>query len=72
MPGLGLCQVHARVGEVATHTVLAVLRQVISSDDYKLIILDGIRRAINQGLLAEDEAKALAACASEDTGIAMI
>jgi len=71
LPGLGLWDSHAYFGEVATQTVLAVLRQVISSGDYRLVILDGIRDAINQGLLAENEVKSLVACAPEDTEIAM-
>lgn len=71
LPGLGLHRRCARVDEVATQTILAVLRQVISSGDYRLVILNGVREAINQGFLAEDEVRALTACAPEGTEIAM-
>ena len=71
LPGLGLHRGHARADEVATQIILAVLRQVISSGDYKLVILNGIREAINQGLLAEKEVQALAGYAPDDTEIAM-
>ncbi len=71
LPGLGLHHGHAHVDEVATQAALAVLREVISSDDYRLVILDGIRGAISQRLLTEDEVWSLVTGASEDTEIAM-
>jgi hypothetical protein len=71
LPGQGLCRGHADADEVAIHTALAVLRQVIKSGDYRLVILDGIRQAMNLGLLAEEDVKTLVASAAEATEIAM-
>jgi hypothetical protein len=65
LPGLGLRPGHVGVGEVAVQTVLAVLRQVISSGDYWLVILDGIRNAIGEAVLTEDDLQSLVASPAE-------
>jgi ATP:corrinoid adenosyltransferase len=71
LPGLGLPRSYTPADEVATQTVLAVLRQVVASGAYRLVILDGIREAIAQGVLDVADLHRLVGCAADSTEIAM-
>jgi ATP:corrinoid adenosyltransferase len=71
LPGLGLPRGHAPRDDMAIQAVMAVLNQVIASGEYRLVILDGIRAAVAEGLLAGDLLQPLVAGAAEDTQVAM-
>lgn len=71
LPGLGLPPSHTPADEVATQTTLAVLRQVVASGAYRLVILDGIYESIAQGALDVSDLHRVVCCAADDTEIAI-
>jgi len=71
LPGWGLPKASLPLTQVAVQTNLALLRAVIASGDYCLVILDGIRNAVDRGLVETTDLRRLVRSAPDGVEIAM-
>jgi hypothetical protein len=71
LPGFGLPQCTAHATELAVQTALTMLRQLVAGGNYSLVILEGIREPLAQGVLDATDLCQLARCAHTTTQIAM-
>ena len=71
LPGLDWPLSHTPADEVAIEAAMSVLAQMIASGDYRLVILDGIRKVVARHLLKADTLQRLAAISSNQTRSAM-
>jgi hypothetical protein len=71
LPGWGLPRTSLSLTQVAVQTNLAVLCAVIAGGDYSLVILDGIRTAVDRGLVDTTDLRRLARSAPNGVEIAM-
>lgn len=71
LPGLDWPLSHTPADEVAMHTTMAILAQLIASGGHRLVILDGIRDMTSRRLLNGAQIQRLAASAKEQALIAM-
>ncbi len=71
LPGRGLPRCHTPADQIAVKAVLAVFRQVIHSGNYHLVILDGVREAMEEGLLDVADLQHLIAHSPDSAEIAM-
>lgn len=62
---------HGPMIEVMVRTLLGVLRTIVSSDRYRLVILEGIRQATDQKWLDDQDLRAIVAGAGDDTEVAL-
>lgn len=72
LPGLGLPHGPASADEMRIQTALTVLRQVIGKGNYRLIILDQVREAMERGILTIADLKPLIQAVPAGTEMAMI
>jgi ATP:corrinoid adenosyltransferase len=71
LPGLDWPLSHTPADEVAVEAAMSILAQMITSGDYRLVILDGIREAVSRHLLKAAALQRPAASSSNQTRIAM-
>ena len=71
LPGLDWPLSHTPADKVAVETVMAFLAQRIASEDYRLVILDGVRELVSCHLLSTAALQRLAESSSARTQIAM-
>jgi ATP:corrinoid adenosyltransferase len=62
---------HHAAGEVALQTVMAILGKLVASGDYRLVILDGVRKELESQHLDVAQVYRLARCAAQGTEVAM-
>lgn len=71
LPGLGLPCTTTPADEILVRSTLAALGQIVAGGNYRLVILDGIRKATARGLLDAGDLRRLVRMAPEGTELAM-